>query len=272
MTKGYKHDPVSAISEQDATGEIAEIFADIRATMQIPHLTSIWRILAGFPGALNVTWEATKPIFESGQADAALEKMLKTVQLPELSVDAIPKAGLNNTDVLQIKGIIDVYNRSTSLNFLALSAFAYPPSDNYTAYASVKTSSKLPDLPALLTEKDMAPATWSLLHKLNQFGATPDEPGLATIWRHLAHWPDLLNIIHAALTPLQRQGIIDQGKQHMLAFAANEGAHLAHLLPPDINLPRSIQGIVTNYVKHSGLVVRMVFIGHVLGEWLGSWR
>ena len=36
-------DPVSAIAEEDAVGEVAEIFADIRATMDIPLLTSIWR-------------------------------------------------------------------------------------------------------------------------------------------------------------------------------------------------------------------------------------
>ena len=32
---GYTHDPVSAIAEAEATGEIAELFADIRQTMQL---------------------------------------------------------------------------------------------------------------------------------------------------------------------------------------------------------------------------------------------
>ena len=45
MNDTYGTDPVSAIAESEATGEVADIFADIRATMEIPLLTSIWRTL-----------------------------------------------------------------------------------------------------------------------------------------------------------------------------------------------------------------------------------
>ena len=38
----HGQDPVSAIAETDATGEVADIFADIRATMAIPMLTSMY--------------------------------------------------------------------------------------------------------------------------------------------------------------------------------------------------------------------------------------
>ena len=41
----FGDDPVSAITEEEAAGQIAEIFADIRDTMGIPLLTSIWRTL-----------------------------------------------------------------------------------------------------------------------------------------------------------------------------------------------------------------------------------
>ena len=40
MSRGYRHDPVSAITEAEATGETAALFADIRETMQLPLLTS----------------------------------------------------------------------------------------------------------------------------------------------------------------------------------------------------------------------------------------
>ena len=60
MAASLKHDPLSAISEADATGETAKIFADIRATMKLPMLTSIWRTLAGVPDGLQATWKAIK--------------------------------------------------------------------------------------------------------------------------------------------------------------------------------------------------------------------
>ena len=55
MSEDIVHDTVTALSESDATGEVAKIFADIRRTMQIPILTSIWRILADSEADLNST-------------------------------------------------------------------------------------------------------------------------------------------------------------------------------------------------------------------------
>ena len=52
----YGSDPVSAIVETEAAGETAEIFADIRATMEIPLLTSIWRTLVSIDGGLAAVW------------------------------------------------------------------------------------------------------------------------------------------------------------------------------------------------------------------------
>ena len=69
------HDPVSAISEAEATGEVAVLFVDIRETMQLPLLTSIWRTLAGVEGGVPAVWEAVKPLFETGQPAAALLRL-----------------------------------------------------------------------------------------------------------------------------------------------------------------------------------------------------
>ncbi len=67
MREARAHDPVSAIAEADATGETAALFADIRRTMQIPFVTSIWRTLAGVEGGLRAVWTAAKPLYASGQ-------------------------------------------------------------------------------------------------------------------------------------------------------------------------------------------------------------
>jgi len=60
------YDPVTAMDEASATGETAEIFADIRLTMGIPLITSIWRGLAGMEDSLPVAWAMAKPVFLSG--------------------------------------------------------------------------------------------------------------------------------------------------------------------------------------------------------------
>ncbi len=110
-----KHDPVSAIAEDEATGETAAIFADIRNTMQIPLLTSIWRILAGVEDGLSATWNAAKPIFETGHAYASFHKMKSNILLPVpepltadllgLKPEHIMMVAAHNSDLIAAKAV-----------------------------------------------------------------------------------------------------------------------------------------------------------------------
>ena len=271
MSEGYRHDPVSAIAEAEATGETAAIFADIRRTMQLPLITSIWRTLAGVEGGLRAVWAAAKPLYASGQPDAALSRMLERVVLPApepLVPGQLDRAGVPAGDLPAIQGILDAYNRSNGLNLIALTSLVVTPAGLPANHPVPPPPSPWPILPPLLAQADMAADTWILLHDLNHFGATPDEPGLATLWRHLAHWPGLLAVIHAGFAPLQKDGTIRRSIQQLLAGAQAEGASLARLCPERIDMPEAARAMVTHYVRHPGLVVRMVALGHGLAHWL----
>jgi hypothetical protein len=54
-------DPVPAIAEAAATGETAEIFADIRRVLGVEVVNLIWRHLATFPDALPWAWRSLRP-------------------------------------------------------------------------------------------------------------------------------------------------------------------------------------------------------------------
>ena len=271
MTGEYRHDPVSALAEAEATGETATLFADIRQTMQIPLVTSIWRMLAGVEGGLCAVWGAAKPMYASGQPDAALCRTLEGVALPmpdPLAPDPLDSAGVSVGDVPVIRAILDAYNRSNGLNLMALSGLVATPSGAPANEPVPPPPAPWPTLPPLLAQADMAADTWTLLHRLNRFGAAPDEPGLATLWRHLAHWPALLAVIHAGLAPRQQDGTIQRAIQQVLARAQAAAPSLAHLSPDRIDMPGAARAMVARYVRHPGLVVRMVVIGHGLAHWL----
>jgi hypothetical protein len=53
VTVDFAYDPVTAIDESSAVGDTAVLFADIRQTMGIPLVTSIWRGLAGMDDMLG---------------------------------------------------------------------------------------------------------------------------------------------------------------------------------------------------------------------------
>ena len=67
MTVDFAYDPVTAMDEATATGETAVLFAEIRQTMRIPLVTSIWPGLAGMDDSLPMAWAAAKPIYERGE-------------------------------------------------------------------------------------------------------------------------------------------------------------------------------------------------------------
>ena len=54
------------VTEKEATGEVAEIYQDIRETMDMPFVNTIWRNFATKEGVLQWVWYSLKPIYESG--------------------------------------------------------------------------------------------------------------------------------------------------------------------------------------------------------------
>jgi alkylhydroperoxidase family enzyme len=53
---------VSPVSEEAATGKVAEIFADIKRTKRISVVPNFWRVLATNPDHLEIVWTRLKSI------------------------------------------------------------------------------------------------------------------------------------------------------------------------------------------------------------------
>ena len=111
MRADFSYDPVTAVDEASATGETAAIFADIRATMGIPLITSIWRGLADIDNALRTVWDATKPIYLSGHSEGALARVVEQTGLPlpqplaptQLACVGVNDVQLNAVLILEVK-------------------------------------------------------------------------------------------------------------------------------------------------------------------------
>ena len=235
MNRVPRLDPVTAISEAEATGETAQIFADIRETMQLPLITSIWRVIADMEGGLSAAWDATKPIYVTGQPEAALQKILdqSSLPIPEPIVSGqLACANVTGEDLPQIRSIVDAYNRSNGMNLLALTALVCAPSGTPANEPLPRPFGAWPTLPTLMEKPEIDKAAWKLLQHVNSLGlAAPHSGAIATLWRHLAQWPGLLAVIHAAFAPLHRDGTIQRSIQAVHSFSQAEGARIACLRP-----------------------------------------
>ena len=225
-------DPVPTITEAAAEGATAELYADIRATLGVPVVNLIWRHLAVFPGALEWTWQALKPAYESGAVAAharALRDGLAIPLLPGLSAAGLRAAGLSGGDLAHIDMIQSAYERSNAMNMVALCAVA-ARLDGETASAAdiAPAPAEAPlvgEMPALLALEAMPAALAQLVQDLNRVGDRDEV--LASMYRHLAHWPAYLALIHVLLAPLAAAGALEPLIREIIADGHRRGALLA---------------------------------------------
>ena len=269
MNTAYGTDPVSAIAESEATGEVAAIFADIRAAMDIPMLTSIWRTLVAVEGGLPAAWQAAKPLYQTGQPAAALARVIDSADLPSPAPPVpgqLACAGVPPDELAAVRAIVAADNRANGMHMIALTALLVEPAAPSPAEPA-PAPPPWPELRPLLAAEAIDPECWAQLQEINTFGGG-SRHGLATLWRHLAHWPGLLALIHAGFAPLQQSGALAGAMQRVHDRGRVEAAHLAHLRREPLELPDEARRMIAGYVASPQVVARMVTLGHILARWL----
>lgn len=196
-------DPLPAITEAAATGEIAELFADIRTTVGVRVVNLVWRHLATMDGALPWAWAAVKPLYLDGLPDAAMASFHRTMEIPRL-------ASLAGDEPASVDAVLASYDHSNTINLFALGALRAWLNGEVTRDGTVAAGPRraAPDLhlPRLASAEDVDGATWALVLRLNKFGDEPEPLILASMYRHLAHAPAFLQRVETALAPVEADG------------------------------------------------------------------
>jgi hypothetical protein len=121
-------DPIPAISESEATGLIAEIYADIRRVYRVGVVNLIWRHLATIPGGLPWVWSTIRPLYLNGTVGreaAALRAALSLPELPSWPTAALISAGLQDKDIAGIRTILAAYDRTNAMALIAFLALQF---------------------------------------------------------------------------------------------------------------------------------------------------
>ena len=229
-------DPVPAIPEADATGDVAALYADIRATLGVPVVNLIWRHLATFPNGLPWAWEALKPLYASGVIGAEAAALRSRLEVPALAGHTKPTlvaAGLSENDLNGINTILQSYERSNAMNMVAIGALIAQLDDVTGDRPKTPTSPPTHHettidgtLPTLLTLDSMTPAVRALVEDLNRLG-NRDEI-LASMYRHLAHWPAYLALLHVLIAPVHTSGQLEPLINSVIGDAQNRATRIAN--------------------------------------------
>lgn len=241
--------------------------------MQLPLITSVWRSLAGIENGLESAWGAVRPIMLSGEPERALQELREAGRFPAPGTSATEQLQiyeLKPVDISPALTVIDAYNRSNGMNHFALSMLLTGSNRQPADKVAGASEQFWPELPRLLEKDEIDAATWVLLEQVRFLGATEESPVIATLWRHLAHWPGLLRLVIDSYEPMNQDGslqdAIAKNHEQVTRIVAESSAPAAHLS----DIPEEALGMIKNYAQNPGAVNRMVCIGHGVREWLGS--
>jgi hypothetical protein len=271
-------DPLPAISESEATGLIAQIYADIRSVNRVSAVNLIWRHLATIPGALPWVWTTIRPLYADGTVGrdaAALRAGLSLPELPPWPTAALRSAGLQEGDIAGIRTVLAACDRTNAMALIAFLAVLLRlegvllPVDIVARRPAPVPAAPEPEwsLPPLLELAEMSPSTAELVLSINGFGAIHRQPILASMYRYLAHWPVYLALVWTALAPLDFDRRLDRAIADAIAQARARARCLAGRLP--IPLP-AIRPVAARRVTRAidrftgDVIARMVVICSLL--------
>lgn len=68
---------IEMVSEEEATGRVAEIFQDIRGTLGIDFVPNMYRAMAPVPGILEANWNKVKAVMKGpGKLDPLTKEII----------------------------------------------------------------------------------------------------------------------------------------------------------------------------------------------------
>ena len=262
-----KNNWVSAISEDEATGETAEIFSDIRITLGNGVVNLIWRHIATIEGALPWVWKAVKPLYISDVLKNEAGFVCENIKLPE--VLALPGAVLSAVNVLEqdrpvIQKILDSYNKGNAFNLLALSALTVLPEDHKKKVEAGQTFSEDINIPNLINLDSMDEQTRTLVLLLSELGGAKDNNVIPSLYRHLAYWPGFLSLSWNTLIPLELDGQLQSMTDLTYKLAAERAANIADAVvwgPEPLRAEEAMKAIDNFRVS---TISRMLPIGLIL--------
>ena len=181
-------DPFPAIAEAAATGETAELFADIRATVGVRVVNLVWRHLATLDGALPWAWAAVKPLYLHGHGRPRRRALPRGHDPASAGLARRRRSPRASTPCWRATTIPTRSTSSRSARWSRGCAARPRPREMPERGAAVAGAGR--GLAASSPRRRTCrPRPGALVLRLNRFGDRPQPLILASMYRHLAHAP-----------------------------------------------------------------------------------
>ncbi|MEX0716084.1 MAG: carboxymuconolactone decarboxylase family protein [Planctomycetaceae bacterium] len=120
---------VRPVSEEEAAGKVADVFADIRRVKNLDFVPNFWRVLATNPDLLESTWTRLKALMhpEAAGRTSPLDPLVREIIALAVSATngcaycvnshttAVRKLGLDEAGLGEVMAIVGLFNTTNSL-------------------------------------------------------------------------------------------------------------------------------------------------------------
>ena len=262
------------LSEAEATGRIAEIYAEIRHFYGVPYVSSLQRHLATLPGVLEWAWEAVRPAFASGVLPKrawALAAEVNLQPLPKLSPAALRLLGVDAGACETIRIVCRSFETVAPLNMatgVTVRALLQGMATGGGPAPAMewRPQHRFPNPPATLPVDAAGDDVRDVLLQLaTDMDGETFIPGL---YRQLAHWPAYLAHVATQLGPVFADpAVIAECLELRRRIAAAVPEFLAALPqspPPPAGAP--VEHILAAIETYQGTSPQMITFGRLLRE------
>lgn len=263
------------LSERDATGTRATVYADLKHLGGVPMVALIFRHLATRAGVLEWAWEAMGPAWRTGRLQETAWRIAREEPLEPIA--AVPRAalapvGVAGGDLGAMRAVLEAYNRANPENMLSVLCLLRlleggRPSAPLEERAW--TPPPAPDLSLPMVDvAKMSPELSALLDVV----AAPGEPGgarvIQSLYRHIAQRPAFLALCVTLLRQRFDDGSIDAATASTVARmnAAADGI-VRSLQAPRVPDP-AVRAVLERF--SGGVIPQMIVVGRLLEEALPS--
>lgn len=267
---------IPEVSEAAADTATRAIYEDIKRVTGVPVVNLVYRHLATLPGALAWAWRTVRDGYAAGEVAAraaALRASVDQGDVSPLSGAGFRLLGFDRRAIDDIGAVIEAYNVGNSLNLVALTALRLVIEGGtrkrsvagvvevVASPVALRRRRALLPLPALAA---LAPSVLEQVLWLNRLGETRAPREIASLYRHLAHWPPYLALIGGLLQPLDASGrltaIRDRTRREAERLAAPLAARLARAAPSPP--PSSLLPVLARFT--TTVIPKMLGIGALL--------
>ncbi len=192
--------------EDQATGEIADIYGEIRRYSGVPYVSSLQRYVATLPGVLEWLWTAIRPAMVSGAIPETGWRLAENVRVrpaPAIAAAALPQMGVDARGLIAIRNVADNFVRVAPVNLVMggcihlLLTGTRPQGAGFAGGWS--PPAPLPAMPGNADPEKLPPAVRADLMRLAT--EIDGKPFVPSLYRQVAHWPGFLAWLSQELGP-----------------------------------------------------------------------